>query len=85
MSADLLPLTLCPILSFNVFVVFVGELNISLQEALKSLRLRGSLMAHLAKKANQDGTFTVYVEDRPVGLGLTSSAAGILIQRTLTR
>jgi hypothetical protein len=42
-------------------------------------------MAHLAKKANHDGTFTVYVEDRPVGSSLTNSAAGILIQRTLTR
>ncbi len=42
-------------------------------------------MAHVAKKANQDGTFTVCGEDRPVGLGLTSSGAGILIQRTLAR
>ena len=42
-------------------------------------------MSDLAKKANQDGTFTVYGEDRPVGLGLTSSGVGILIHRTLTR
>ena len=42
-------------------------------------------MSHVAKKANQDGTFTVYVESRPVGVGLTSSGAGILIHRMLTR
>ena len=42
-------------------------------------------MAHLAKNATQDGTFTVYVEDRPVAWGLTSSAADILIDRMLTR
>ena len=42
-------------------------------------------MSHLAKKANQDGTFTVYGEDRPVGLGLSSSGTGILIHRMLTR
>lgn len=42
-------------------------------------------MSHLAKKANQDGTFMVYVENRLVGLGLTSSAAGPLINRMLTR
>ena len=42
-------------------------------------------MPHLAKEANQDGTVTVRVENRTVGLGLTNSAAGILIRRTLTR
>jgi hypothetical protein len=42
-------------------------------------------MAHVAKKANQDGTFTVYVENRPVAWGLTSSGAGIPIHRVLTR
>jgi hypothetical protein len=67
------------------FDVLVCALHISLQEALNSLRKRGSLMAHVAKKANQDGTFTVYGEDRPVGLGLTGSGAGTLIHRMLTR
>jgi hypothetical protein len=42
-------------------------------------------MAHLAKKATQDGTFTVYVENRPVAWGLTSLAADILIEQLLTR
>jgi hypothetical protein len=42
-------------------------------------------MAHIAMKATQDGTFTVYVENRPVAWGLTCSAAGILIERMLTR
>jgi hypothetical protein len=42
-------------------------------------------MARLAKKATQDGTFTVYVENRPVAWGLTSSAADTLIERILTR
>ncbi len=42
-------------------------------------------MAHIAKKATQDGTFTVYVESRPAAWGLTSSGAGIPIHRVLTR
>jgi hypothetical protein len=42
-------------------------------------------MAHLAKKATQDGTFTVYVENRPVAWGLTNSAADILVERMLSR
>jgi hypothetical protein len=42
-------------------------------------------MTRIAKKATQDGTFTVYVENRPVAEGLTSSAADILIERMLTR
>jgi hypothetical protein len=67
------------------FDVLVCALNISLQEALNSLRKRGTLMSDLAKKANQDGTFTVYVESRPAAWGLTSSGAGIPIHRVLTR
>jgi hypothetical protein len=42
-------------------------------------------MARIANKASQDGTFTVYVENRPVAWGLTSSAADTLIERMLTR
>jgi len=42
-------------------------------------------MAHIAKKATQDGTFTVYDENRPVAWELTSSAADILIEGLLTR
>jgi len=42
-------------------------------------------MAHLAKKATQDGTVTVYAENRPVAWGLTSLAAEILIERMLSR
>ena len=42
-------------------------------------------MADIAKKATQGGTFTVYVENRPVAWGLTSSAADILTERLLTR
>jgi hypothetical protein len=38
-------------------------------------------MARIAKKATQDGTFTVYVEGTPGAWGLTSAAADILIQR----
>ena len=42
-------------------------------------------MAHIAKKATQDGTFTVYVENWPVAWGLTSSAADILMERMHSR
>ncbi|PVE20324.1 hypothetical protein DC522_33010 [Microvirga sp. KLBC 81] len=38
-------------------------------------------MARVAKKATQDGTFTVYVEETPSAWGLTSAAADILMQR----
>jgi hypothetical protein len=38
-------------------------------------------MARIAKKATQDGTFTVYLGDMAVAWGLTSSAADILIKR----
>jgi hypothetical protein len=42
-------------------------------------------MAHIAKQATQDGTFTLYLGDRPVAWGLTSHAADALIQRLLLR
>ena len=38
-------------------------------------------MARIAKKASQDGTFTVYLESEAVTWGLTSSAADALIAR----
>ncbi len=38
-------------------------------------------MARVAKKANQDGTFTVYLESEAVAWGLTSSAADALMAR----
>jgi len=38
-------------------------------------------MESIAKQATQDGTFTVYLGDRPVAWGLTSQAADALIQR----
>jgi hypothetical protein len=67
------------------FGIFAAGLNIWLPKALDSLRQRVLPMTHIAKKPNQDGTFTVYVENRPVAWGLTSSAADILIERMLTR
>ncbi len=44
-------------------------------------RLGAPLMARIAKKAGQDGTFTVYLESEAVAWGLTSSAADALIKR----
>ena len=38
-------------------------------------------MARIAKKASQDGTFTVYLESEAVAWGLTSSAADALMAR----
>jgi hypothetical protein len=70
---------------FLSFDFFAGGLNIPLPKVFDWLRQRVSPMAHIAKKATQDGTFTVYVENRPVAWGLTSSAADILIERLLTR
>jgi hypothetical protein len=40
-------------------------------------------MIHIAKRATQDGTFTVYLGDQPVAWGLTSHVADALIQRLL--
>ncbi|WP_283770668.1 hypothetical protein [Microvirga sp. 3-52] len=40
-------------------------------------------MVHVAKQATQDGTFTVYLSDRPVAWGLTSGAADALMQKLL--
>ncbi|EIM24695.1 hypothetical protein [Microvirga lotononidis] len=40
-------------------------------------------MIRIAKQATQDGTFTVYLGNRPVAWGLTSHAADALIQRLL--
>ena len=36
-------------------------------------------MARLAKKATQDGTYTVYLDGQAVAWGLTCSAADLLI------
>jgi hypothetical protein len=67
------------------FIIFAAGLNIWLPKALDWLRQRVSPMVHIAKKATQDGTFTVYVENRPVAWGLTSSAADILMERMHSR
>jgi hypothetical protein len=40
-------------------------------------------MTRIAKKATQDGTFTIYVGDRAIAWGLTSSAADILIKNLI--
>ena len=40
-------------------------------------------MAHIAKTATQDGTFTVYLESVAVAWGLSSSAADALIERLM--
>jgi len=42
-------------------------------------------MARIAKKATQDGTFTVYVGETAVAWGLTSTAADMLIERLFSR
>jgi hypothetical protein len=42
-------------------------------------------MACIAKKPTQDGTFTVYFEQRPVAWGLTSTAADVIMQRLLSQ
>jgi len=44
---------------------------------------KGRLMTPVAKQATQDGTFTVYLGDRPVAWGLTSHAADALMERLL--
>jgi hypothetical protein len=41
------------------------------------------LMDRIAKKPNQDGTFTVYLEAQAVAWGLNSSAADALIERLM--
>jgi hypothetical protein len=41
--------------------------------------MRELLMSLLCKKATQDGTYTVYLENRAVAWGLTGSAADALI------
>jgi hypothetical protein len=40
-------------------------------------------MDRVAKKPNQDGTFTVYLESQAVAWGLNSSAADALIERLM--
>ena len=42
-------------------------------------------MGLIAKKATQDGTFTVYLSDRPIAWGLTSHAADALMERLQRR
>jgi hypothetical protein len=41
------------------------------------------LVDRFAKKPNQDGTFTDYLESQPVAWGLNSSAADALIERLM--
>jgi hypothetical protein len=38
-------------------------------------------MLRITKKPTQDGTFTVYVEEKAIAWGLTTSAADRLIER----
>jgi hypothetical protein len=38
-------------------------------------------MMQAAKKATQDGTYTVYVQGKPIAWGLSSTAADRLIER----
>jgi len=42
-------------------------------------------MARIAKKATQDGNFTIYVGETAVAWGLTSTAADMLIERLFSR
>ena len=42
-------------------------------------------MVKIDKQATQDGTFTVYLEDRPIAWGLTRNAADALIDRLQRR
>jgi hypothetical protein len=42
-------------------------------------------MMRIAKQATQDGTFTVYLDDRPIAWGLTSLAADAMIERLQRR
>jgi hypothetical protein len=42
-------------------------------------------MARIAKKATQDGNFTVYLGETAIAWGLTSTAADSLIERLLKR
>ncbi len=42
-------------------------------------------MVKIDKHATQDGTFTVYLGDRPIAWGLTSHAADALIERLQRR
>lgn len=42
-------------------------------------------MARIAKKATQDGNFTVYLGETAIAWGLTSMAADNLIERLLGR
>lgn len=42
-------------------------------------------MARIAKKATQDGTFTVYVGEAAFAWGFTSTAADMLIERLFSR
>ncbi|MBJ6125078.1 hypothetical protein [Microvirga splendida] len=38
-------------------------------------------MVQIAKQATQDGTFTIYLGDRPIAWSLTSHAADALVER----
>jgi hypothetical protein len=76
------PILSCPLFELerhhlwgNHFGVRVLSLVSSPQGAL--------LMKRIAKKPNQDGTFTVYLEAHPVAWGLNSSAADALIERLM--
>jgi hypothetical protein len=39
---------------------------------------------HVIKKATQDGTYTVYVQGRPIAWSLSSAAADRLVKRLLS-
>jgi hypothetical protein len=41
-------------------------------------------VVRIAKKATQDGTYTVYLADEAVAWGLSSSAADALIEKLTT-
>jgi hypothetical protein len=42
-------------------------------------------MMQAAKKATQDGTYTVYVQGKPIAWGLSSTAADKFIERLYAR
>jgi hypothetical protein len=39
------------------------------------------MMMQTAKKATQDGTYTVYIQGKPIAWGLSSTGADRLIER----
>jgi endonuclease V-like protein UPF0215 family len=41
-------------------------------------------MTQVTKKATQDGTYTVYVQGKPIAWGLSTTAADRLVERLLS-